>query len=389
MVSPPPGCLVGYERAAHGLREPPGEREAEADAGVVVAVAEPLEGQEDPVARRPGGCPARGRRPRSPRARRRRVRARGDEDGAARPAVADGVGDQVDQDPFQQRRVGEHSGRPPGSLLPRPGRAAGRGRRRRTGHDVLECGRLQRQPEHPRLQAAHVEQVGDQAVQLGPGTRRRWRATPSRSCVDPVTSAVRRLSTAALAEASGVRRSWLTAASSAVRILSASASGRAARPPRQAVLPQRHRRLAANASSTRGRTPSGVRPRRTSVTVVVDRDLGRALVGAAAGLRRRRSRRSASSPDRPGGRASAAASARRSSSVTESSPKATRSRSSRSLGVLSPRSTLPARFASTSASALARAASRVRRAARSTTALTATATTTNAASARAFSHSPM
>ena len=41
-------------------------------------------------------------------------------------------------------------------------------------------------------------------------------------------SAERRQLTAAFAAASGVRRSWLTAASSAVRILSASAMGLAA-----------------------------------------------------------------------------------------------------------------------------------------------------------------
>ena len=42
------------------------------------------------------------------------------------------------------------------------------------------------------------------------------------------TSADRRLVTAAFADASGVRRSWLTAASSAVRIRSAAAIGLAA-----------------------------------------------------------------------------------------------------------------------------------------------------------------
>ena len=49
MVRPPPGVSSGVEGAAHGLGEPAGQREAETDAGVVVPVAEPLEGQEHAV----------------------------------------------------------------------------------------------------------------------------------------------------------------------------------------------------------------------------------------------------------------------------------------------------------------------------------------------------
>src|SRR6266566_9352584 len=52
-----------------------------------------------------------------------------------------------------------------------------------------------------------------------------------------VMSVERRLLTAALAAASGARRSWLTVASSAVRILSASAIGPAARGPRRGGQP--------------------------------------------------------------------------------------------------------------------------------------------------------
>ncbi len=53
-------------------------------------------------------------------------------------------------------------------------------------------------------------------------------SSSSRSALVQRTSGERRLVTAALAEASGVRRSWLTAVSSAVRIRSASAIGLAA-----------------------------------------------------------------------------------------------------------------------------------------------------------------
>ena len=49
MVSPPPGVFSGLEGAAHGLGQAAGQGEAEPDAGRVVAVAEALEGQEDPL----------------------------------------------------------------------------------------------------------------------------------------------------------------------------------------------------------------------------------------------------------------------------------------------------------------------------------------------------
>ena len=64
----------------------------------------------------------------------------------------------------------------------------------------------------------------------------------------------------------------------------------------------------------------------------------------------------------------------RSSNVTESRAKASRTCSSRAGSAVSPRSTLPASVPSISASAVARAACRVRRAARSTTELTSPAT---------------
>ena len=66
------------------------------------------------------------------------------------------------------------------------------------------------------------------------------------------TSWLRRLVTAAFAEASGVRRSWLTAASSAVRIRSASASGLAAAAASASLACSRATpTCAANAVSTR------------------------------------------------------------------------------------------------------------------------------------------
>ena len=77
----------------------------------------------------------------------------------------------------------------------------------------------------------------------------------------------------------------------------------------------------------------------------------------------------------------------RSSSVTDTSPKVSRNRSSRLPTACSPRSTFPARPNSTSESACSRSASRERLAARSTTALTPTPTSTNTTSAIRFSGS--
>ncbi len=77
---------------------------------------------------------------------------------------------------------------------------------------------------------------------------------------------LRRLVTAAFADASGVRRSWLTAASSAVRIRSAAASGRAvaassaSRSWRSATAA-----WAANASTIRRSAASSRRPLSTTV----------------------------------------------------------------------------------------------------------------------------
>jgi hypothetical protein len=79
----------------------------------------------------------------------------------------------------------------------------------------------------------------------------------------------------------------------------------------------------------------------------------------------------------------------RSSSVTESMPNASRTRSSTAVTASSPRNTLPAVVVSSSDSAPARAAWRVRLAAMSTTQLTSRATTTNTPSARTLLVSAM
>ena len=122
-------------------------------------------------------------------------------------------------------------------------------------------------PEHARPAAGSCRAGWPPAGRAGPATRRRWPAARRGRSASNSTSWLRRLATAAFAEASGVRRSWLTAASSAVRIRSASASGRAvaassaSRSWRSATAA-----WAANASTIRRSAASSRRPRSTTVT---------------------------------------------------------------------------------------------------------------------------
>src|SRR5512133_823475 len=168
--------------------------------------------------------------------------------------------------------------------------------------------------------------------------------------------------TAVLIDASGVRRSWETAANSAVRSWLASASRVASA---AALLSRRLSKATAswsvNALSTRRSSPARRRPVSASVvwgssstaSVAYSGRIG-AVWPATASMRQPcRSRRSR---------------------VTESSPKVTRSCSTSSGRGSWPCSSVPPRRASASASARARVASAVRRAARSTRALTTPAT---------------
>ncbi len=90
------------------------------------------------------------------------VFARGDQDGRA---VADGVAHQVDQHPFQQRRVGDDLREVVGDRgldvdAQRAQVVDG------AGDDLVHGQRFQGHAQHAGLQAAHVEQVGHQAVEF-------------------------------------------------------------------------------------------------------------------------------------------------------------------------------------------------------------------------------
>ena len=189
---------------------------------------------------------------------------------------------------------------------------------------------------------------------------------------------LRRLVTDALAEASGVRRSWPTAASSAVRIRSVAASGAAV----AACSASRERSSSAPACAAKAPDHALVLGAQRAAAhdqhqPLAGRELGVRLLGGAG------------SAGRPGGVATTvhvpwSGGPDRSSNVTSVRPKASRTRSSRPASPVSPRSTLPASVPSVWDSADARAACRVRRAARSTTELTDAATTRKTVSASAL-----
>ncbi len=174
--------------------------------------------------------------------------------------------------------------------------------------------------------------------------------------------------TLALIEASGVRRSWLTAASSAVRILLPAASASAwAAWVRSRSRSSAAAACAANPSSSRGGTGRGwperisVRSARTWLRVTGGADPGLGDTGPLAATVTHwppASSRSSAVPPRVWVRCASTAA-----------------------GVSAPLSTVWASPSSSAASSVLRAASRARCAARCTTLLTVTATVTNSSSA--------
>ncbi len=196
--------------------------------------------------------------------------------------------------------------------------------------------------------------------------------------------------TAAFAEASGERRSWLTA--------------RKQRGPQLVRLGQRlglGRGLPQPATVEQRGSVGGERPDQPALVggevpalqhqhqAVPGRDLGVALVRALAGRRTGRGDPAPAARHLASAGPSSGAGSTRSISTAAVIPNDSRTRSSSAGSAVSPRSTLPARVASVSDSAAARAACRVRRAARSTTELTSAATSTKTTSASALFGSAM
>ncbi len=224
MVRPPPGVSSGSSVPPMASVEAAGQRQSEADAGRVVGVAEPLERAAKTCSR----ASARDARAAvdDPQLDPVAERAAGDQRRAAGGAVAHARwrgGWRGPAPAARGRRApsGRSSGRSTTTGRPsgRRRRAPGpRPRRARSGRSSTAsapaCSRLM----SSRLSTSAASRSSDSSAVS---------SSSSRSSVDHSTSRLSRLVTAALADASGVRRSWLTAASSAVRIRSASASGAA------------------------------------------------------------------------------------------------------------------------------------------------------------------
>ena len=155
------GRLLGDESSVHGFGEPAGQSEAKADAAVVAAAADALEGLEHAVAvaGRDAG-PAVG----NPQLHPVVMAACGQQHLLAGGAVVHRVGHQVGEDPFEQDGVGEHVGKAVGKvnvdavcLLPQLIEDA--------GNDFFDREGLGVDAQRARLQAAHIQQVGDQPVE--------------------------------------------------------------------------------------------------------------------------------------------------------------------------------------------------------------------------------
>ena len=243
MVSPPPGVSSGARVPPIASARPRDSARPRPDAGVVVPVAEPLERQEHLVPVGPRGMPGPWSTTRSSTGPPCSLAVTsGGRSGRAEPQR---VGDQVDQDPFQQAGVGADRGQVGGDAARATCAAGSPELVERRRDRVLQADRRPAtRPSTPacrRLMSSRFADQPGEPVQRLVGGGQQFVAVVARR------SRPRRCagwSTAALAEASGVRRSWLTAASSAVRIRSASASGLAGRGLLgQPLLAQRERGL--------------------------------------------------------------------------------------------------------------------------------------------------
>jgi len=185
------------------------------------------------------------------------------------------------------------------------------------------------------------------------------------SSLDHSMSSERREETDALSPARGVRSSWLTAASRAVRMRLPSASSLAwSASDCRRWRSRTTAAWAANAARMRRSSAGSTQPVSASATWSPTGT----STAASSGRSSSRSR-----PTRPA-HVHGATSLSRSSSATDSMPKVSRTRSSSASILVSPRSRLPARKERISDSARSRAAWWVHRAARSTTEATDTAT---------------
>ena len=159
------GGVVGGQRAPHRFGQAAGQGQTQPDtAAAVVAVAEALEGQEHGVAF--GGGDA-GTVVDDPQLDAVAVGAAGHARRDVPGAVAQGVGEQVDQDAFEQAGVGLHLREGVGDVEDDGCGAVGAVEG--AGDRFVERDRVQGDADGVGLQAAHVQEVLDQGREPGEG----------------------------------------------------------------------------------------------------------------------------------------------------------------------------------------------------------------------------
>ncbi len=362
-MSPPPGVSSAVRVPPIAVVETLRQRESEPDPGRGVSVAETLERCEHPLALLLGYA---GPTVHDPDLDRPGVAAGREQRRTTRRAVAERVAQQVDQDPFEQHRVGVRLGQcsetstatsaPSGPIA---SRTSGTSSSSATGARLTPSAPASSRLMSSRFSISRVSRSRDSSAVS---------SSSSRASSLHSTRSLRREVTLALAEASGLRRSWLTAASRADRVRSASATTVA--------------RAAAPASSARSWTaaawaPNAVSRRRSGPrTVPPTRSTRCSPTGSSFG-----SPGPSSSPTDATVVHSAASSVR-SSRATDDRPKVSRARPRIWGNDVSPRRMPPASPARIAASAWARPASVVRRTTRSTSSDTNAATATKKTNAR-------
>ena len=175
--------------------------------------------------------------------------------------------------------------------------------RERLRHDLVQADGRSHEPERAGLDPAHVQQVATSVLSRSDSS-----SIVARNSVDllgvPRTSCWRRLLTAALIEASGVRRSWETAARIAVRSSLTSASSAASRRlalqargrgPRRRAAPRTPPGPAVRRPAGAARGSRATHPRRGRCVSVPSSGVGRRTGSPAAPRRSTPRRRSARS----------------------------------------------------------------------------------------------
>ena len=156
------GRVFELELAAHRRHEAARDREAEADAGAAVEIAEPLERLEDAIALGTGDA---GTAVDDAEVHAVLHRARLDADPLVGRGPLQRVLDEVRDHPFEERGVADRPAASDSETSVSTTARAFAEARERGRHDFLEVDLAHDRIDRPGLQAAHVEQVADERVE--------------------------------------------------------------------------------------------------------------------------------------------------------------------------------------------------------------------------------